>query len=189
MTIEIENDVPVPTGRKTRSRKKTTLRQERTREPTHEMRSFESYELEDADRVDEKPWVRPTSLEAPAPRPGFVQRWIRVSSRGADDTTNASRKFRSGWKPRPAETVPPNHIVPTISHGKWAGAIGVEGMVLCEMPRKMYQKQRDAIAKKTKDVTDAIEAELQAHSRPGMPIYQDRRSVKVREVEVASDGD
>jgi len=171
----------------TEVQKDRPLSAERVREPTHITQAFESYDLEDAHTVDDRPWVRPTSLEAPPPRPGFAQRWIRVAVMGTEDPTNASRKFREGWKPRRAETVPPSYAVPTISHGKWAGAVGVEGSVLCEMPKKLKAKRDAVYRKKTDDVTDAIEGELQAQSRPGMEITQTRKSTLVREVKAQVD--
>lgn len=177
MKARIDDNVPVPGDER-------PLSEQRGRDPVHPARAFETYELEDADKEDDRPWVRPTSLEAPPPRPGFVQRWVRVAFRDEDDATNASRKFREGWKPRPADTVPPSHQVPTISHGKWAGAVGIEGMVLCEMPKPMAEKRRKHFADETARRTNAIEDELQAQSRPGMEITQHRRSSVVREVKL-----
>jgi len=175
---------------KTRKPRSTlSLSKERLREPVHEMRAYDSYALEDAGKTNDKPWVRPSSLEAPPPRPGFAQRWIRVAIRSEADPTNTSRKFREGWKPRPADTVPPSHQVPTIAHGKWAGTIGVEGSILCEMPKTMRAKRNAAVAQKTAKVTDAIEAELQAQSHPGMEITQIRKSTLVREVRPQVDAD
>lgn len=179
----IDDDVPLPGEQDNRP-----LSQQRGRDPVHVQRAFETYEEEDALRpADDKPWVRPSSLEAPPPRPGFVQRWVRVAIKDEEDPVNASRKFREGWRPRLASTVPPSHQVPTISHGKWAGTIGIEGMVLCEMPKPIAEKRRKHFANETAKRTDAIEAELQAQSRPGMEITQTRRSSLAREVKPQED--
>lgn len=177
---KIDDDVELP-GRR-------PLSQERASEPVHKTREYDSYTLADANTVTEdRPWVRPTSLEAPPARPGFAQRWIRVAIRNEEDPTNTARKFREGWKPRPADTVPASHQAPTISHGKWAGTIGVEGMVLCEMPKTMVEKRRKFYSNETQRVTDAIESELQAQSHPNMQITQERSSKAVREVKVQAD--
>lgn len=173
---KIESDIPLP------NKSAPPLSRERAAGPVHPQRLFESYELEDAHKSDDKPWVRPSSLEAPPARPGFAQRWIRVAFKNEDDPTNSSRRFREGWKPRPADTVPPSYQAPSIAHGKWAGAIGVEGMVLCEMPKPMRDKRTKYFADETRRITDAIEGELQAQSRPGMEITQQRVSKVVREV-------
>ncbi len=164
-----------------------TLADERSAPPVHPARTYETWDDVDIHAEENKPWVRPTSLEAPPARPGFTQRWIRVGSMGRDDPTNTARKFREGWKPRPAESVPAGFHMPTISHGNWAGCIGVEGMLLCEMPDKMAQKRRQHYKDKTDMVTGAIEEELQKQSRPNMQITQERKSsaklVRVKEDE------
>jgi hypothetical protein len=163
-----------------------TLRQERTAPPVHETRQYETWDDVDVHAEESKPWVRPTSLEAPPARPGFTQRWIRVGMMGTDDPTNTARKFREGWKPRPASSVAGTFHSPTIQHGKWAGCIGVEGMLLCEMPTSMVTKRNKHYQAKTDLVTNAIQDELQKQSRPGMPITQERRS-EARMVKVQDD--
>jgi hypothetical protein len=52
-------------------------------------------------RVSEKrptTWTPPSSLDAPAPKDGYVHRWIRLEILGTDDTKNVSSKLRSGWE-------------------------------------------------------------------------------------------
>lgn len=186
------DDVPAveePKVKKTRvsAKMKASLLQVRTAPPVHESRAYETWDDADIHAEAAKPWIRPSSLEAPECRPGFAQRWIRVGLRGKDDPTNTSRKFREGWRPRPASSVPASYHAPTISQGKWAGCIGVEGSILCEMPLKIRDKRNAHYAAKTQLVTDAIASELQKQSRPGMPITQDRSSKLVRNVKIAED--
>ena len=164
----------------------TTLSQERSAPPVHETRQYETWDDVDVHAEEAKPWVRPSSLEAPPARKGFAQRWIRVGISGSDDPTNTARKFREGWKPRPMSSVPASYHAPTIGHGKWAGCIGVEGMLLCEMPEKMRDKRNAHYQKKTDLVTNAIAEELQRQARPGMPITQERSST-ARMVKVQDD--
>ena len=185
-SLAVDSDVPMPPVAK-RKRAASSLSRERAAPPVHGQRSFESYDLEDAHKEDDRPWVRPSSLVAPPARPGFAQRWIRVAFKNEDDPTNSARRFREGWKPRPADTVPPSFQMPSIAHGKWAGGIGVEGMILCEMPKTMRAKRTKFFADETRRVTDAIAGELQAQSRPGMEITQQRESKVVREVKPMAD--
>ena len=144
-------------------------------------------------QVEDEPWTRPSSLEAPPKRPGYVQRWIRVGSRGTDDPTNIARKFREGWKPRPADTIPSHFHAPTISHGRYAGFVGVEGMVLCEMPEernnqrnKYYRNKRDRMTQAVNDQLAGINTQV----TPGFgPIKKLEKTKLVREVSVAPDED
>jgi hypothetical protein len=87
------------------------------------------------------PWTPPTSLEAPPERPGYRQKWLRVAVFGVDDARNIARKFREGWLPRAVSTVPKGFHMPTIRSGQFAGCIGVEGMILAEIPLKKAQKR------------------------------------------------
>jgi hypothetical protein len=185
----IEADVPLP-DEKPKGKKMSqhnTLREERTVPPVHETRAYETYSEGDVHGGEDTPWIRPSSLEAPTPRKGFRQRWVRVGSMGQDDPTNTARKFREGWRPRPSDSLPKGYHAPTISHGKWAGCVGVEGMVLCEMPEKMALKRTAHYNQKTQLVTDAIEGELQQQSHPNMQITQQRTSRVVKNTKIADD--
>ena len=187
MTSFAIEQVSLPDSGKGKKMNTKPLAQERAAPQVHETRAYETWNPEDIHTLEDKPWVPPTSLQAPKERDGFTQRWVRVSERGVDDVANWARKTREGWRPRPADSVPAGFEVPTISHGKFAGCIGVEGMVLCEMPKKMADRRRKAINDKTALVTNTLEAELQAQSDSRMPITQQRSSKVVREVKVQED--
>lgn len=182
-TNVLESNIPLTTRK---GKPMNTLQQDRAAPTVHPTRAYETWDDVDIHAEEDKPWVRPTSLEAPEPRPGFVQRWIRVGVMGTDDPTNTARKFREGWKPRPASSVPASYHAPTIAHGKWAGCIGVEGMLLCEMPKSIRDKRAAHYQGKTDLVTDTIAKELQAQSHKAMPISQERSS-ETRRVRLQDD--
>lgn len=117
----------------------------------------------------DQPWARTEKLDAPPPRPGFKQRWVRVSSRGQDDPVNASRKEREGWLPRRADTVPAEYRVPTISRGQFAGCIGQGGLVLCEMPIERVKRRNAFFRAKADAMTSAIDQRLRDAQTPGGP--------------------
>ena len=110
-------------------------------------------EAEQVHETESSPWVQGGSLAAPKSRPGYVQRWIRVANGTKDDAINVSKKFREGWKPRPADTMPGSYQTAKMEHGKYAGYVMVEGMLLCELPvaKAKQRKQfiRDQTDKKT----------------------------------------
>lgn len=91
----------------------------------------------------DEPWVRPAALQAPPPRPGYTQRWIRIRLGNTEDVNNSSRKFREGWLPRRPSTVAKSDLPPTSSHPRLGSVIGVEDLILCEMPISKA-KQRNA---------------------------------------------
>ena len=88
---------------------------------------------------EEAAWKPPSLLDAPDPRPGMVQRWIATSIQGKESPDNVYKRMREGWEPRPADTVK-SKLFPTINHGQWAGSIGIEGMLLCEMPEEKHEQ-------------------------------------------------
>lgn len=148
-------------------------------ETQHGSSEADAGEAHDVPRDYPQEWKRASDLEAPPPRPGFVQRWIRTAVGGKNDPKNANKKFREGWKPRLASTVPGGFSPPTIAHGQFGEVIGVEDMVLCEMPVRLA-KQRDAFyLKKSISQNEAVERDLHRAERPGMPIrYGNRTQVE-----------
>ena len=137
---------------------------------------------------EEEPWAQPSSLKAPEPRPGMVQRWIRVGILGAADPVNLARKTREGWKPREASSVPKGYPVPKISQGAFAGFIGVEGMVLMEMPKERNARRNKFFRDRTNAVTEAIDNDLLTANRQAgggfKPIRREAKSIPVREKRV-----
>jgi len=168
-----------------------SLKAARARAPIHKMHAQDNWDNVDMNALKDRPWVRGTSLAAPPARPGFTQRWIRVATQGVDDPSNAMRKFREGLKPRPLDTLPKDFPLPSISHGQWAGCIGIEGSILCEMPLVLAEKRKAYYQNKTQGVEEAIESDLQKESNAKMPITQQRssKSSLVRRTRVADDND
>ena len=78
-------------------------------------------------------WAPPSSLDAPAAPKGFKHRWLRTEVLGFDDTKNMSGKLRSGYELVRADSYP-DEIYPTMKEGKYAGVIGVGGLVLARIP-------------------------------------------------------
>lgn len=181
----VEPTKPVSTTRKEAKRGREKISQagdERGRETRAQETHNELFE-----RVDEdQPYIRPTSLEAPKPRSGYKQRWIRVGLPPNEDMKNLTRKLREGWRARQSESVPKGVHVPRISSGRFAGTIMVEGMLLCEMPLKLAQKRAAAIAKETNAKTDAVNENLmrvnQGSGGGFGPIKKGEKSEIVREL-------
>ena len=92
----------------------------------------------------EKPkvWTPPSSLDAPPAPDGYRHRWIRAESMGFDDTKNMSGKMRSGWDLVRSDEYPDSNY-PSVNDGKYAGVIGVGGLVLARIPEELA-KQREA---------------------------------------------
>lgn len=105
-------------------------------------------------------WERPSSLEAPEPRDGMTQRWIRVSIRGEEDPRNVNLRLREGWKPRAANTVPEDFMSLTRADDG-DGRLIVDDLMLCEMPSDMYAERRAYYDSLTESQMTAVNADLE----------------------------
>ena len=121
-------------------------------------------------------WTPPALLDAPEPRPGYVQRWVATSIQGKDTPDNVYKRMREGWEPRPMSTVK-SKLFPTINHGKWEGCIGVEGMMLCEMPIDKHRAMKAYYNNKSVEQNESLAGDLDAlGQKTGQPIFQERKS-------------
>jgi hypothetical protein len=126
-----------------------------------------------------KPWAPPSSLDAPPAPDGYVHRWIRVESMGFQDTANVSKKMREGWEFVRSEEIISRfgkNQYPIIHDGKYAGLIGVAGLVLARIPEEIVKSRAEYFRKVTQDRINAIDSDLMKEQRPEMPININRQS-------------
>jgi len=122
-----------------------------------------------------KVWTPPSSLDAPPAPDGFRHRWIRAESVGFDDTKNVSGKLRSGWEFVRADEYPDSNY-PQVKDGKYAGVIGVGGLVLARIPEEIAKSREEYFAKRTQDREEAIANDPFKEQHPSMPISKDRQT-------------
>ena len=125
----------------------------------------------------EKPkvWTPPSSLDAPPAPDGYRHRWIRAESMGFDDTRNMSGKFRSGWELVRSDEYP-EHDYPSVNEGRYAGVIGVGGLVLARIPEELAKQREAYFNQMTQDRNDALDNDVLKEQHPSMPINQDRQT-------------
>ena len=117
-------------------------------------------------------WRPSNLLEAPEPRPGYAQRWVATMVLGQETPTNVAKRLREGWAPRDVKTIKDGQHFPTIEHGKFAGHIGIEGMVLCEMPQEMLDQRNDYYAQMSENLMRSVENDMNKVESPGQPIQR-----------------
>ena len=120
-------------------------------------------------------WTPPSSLDAPPAPDGFRHRWIRAETMGFDDTKNMSGKIRSGWELVRGDEYPGSEY-PVLKEGKYAGVIGVGGLLLARIPEEVAKAREDYFRKQTKDKDDAVNNDLMKEQHPSMPINQERQT-------------
>ena len=120
-------------------------------------------------------WTPPSSLDAPPAPDGFRHRWIRAESMGFDDTKNMSGKIRSGWELVRSDEYPGSEY-PVLKEGKYAGVIGVGGLVLARISEEVAKARDDYFRRQTKDKDDAVNNDLMKEEHKSMPITSDRQT-------------
>ena len=115
----------------------------------------------------EETWSPPSMLEAPPAREGMRQRWVSTQILGQEMPHHTMKRFREGWTPRSIDTIPKDFPVPTIAQGQWAGHVGVEGMILCEMPETKVAARRQYFARKNADLNQFVDSNLNKVEQSG----------------------
>ena len=122
-----------------------------------------------------KVWTPPSSLDAPKAPDGFRHRWIRAETMGFDDTKNVQGRLRGGYELVRADEYP-NQDYPVNKDGKYAGVIGVGGLVLARVPEEIAKSREEYFAQQTKDADQALQHDLNKEQHPSMPINQERQT-------------
>jgi hypothetical protein len=122
-----------------------------------------------------KEYKPPSSLDAPPAPDGFRHRWIRAESQGFNDTKNIHGRLRSGYELVRADEYDDKSF-PTVLDGKYAGIIGVGGLLLARIPEELAQQRVDYQKKQTEGQDEAIDNDLLKEQHKSMPIDIDRQS-------------
>ena len=117
-------------------------------------------------------WTPPNSLDAPPAPHGFRHRWIRTEVLGFDDTKNVAGKLREGWELVRADEYPDTQY-PEMIEGRYAGIIGVGGLLLARIPEEIAL-QIDAYYKKQNDAKEeAVDNNLMKEQHPSMKFQKE----------------
>ena len=122
-----------------------------------------------------KEYKHPSSLDEPPAPDGFRHRWIRAESLGFNDTKNIHGRLRSGYELVRADEYDSDQY-PVVLDGKYAGVIGVGGLLLARIPEELAQARMDYQARQTEGQDESIENDLLRDQDKRMPIKVDRNS-------------
>jgi len=120
-------------------------------------------------------WAPPSSLDAPPAPEGYRHRWIRVEVLGMDDTKNVAGKLREGWELVRSDEYPDQNF-PTMNTGKYAGVIGVGGLVLARIPEELAKQREEYFKQLNSERNEALENDVLKEQHPSMPINQERQT-------------
>ena len=122
-----------------------------------------------------KEYKPPSSLDAPPAPDGFRHRWIRAESMGFNDTKNIHGRLRSGYELVRADEYDADQY-PVVMDGKYAGVIGVGGLLLARIPEELAQSRMDYQKRQTEGQDESVETDLLRDQDKRMPIKIDRNS-------------
>ena len=125
--------------------------------------------------VRKKVWTPPSSLDAPPAPTGFRHRWVRAETLGFNDTKNVSGRIRQGYELVRADEYPEADY-PIVEDGKYAGVIGVGGLVLTRVPEEIAKRRQEYYAKQGTEQVEALDNDLMKEQHQSMPINIDRQS-------------
>jgi len=122
-----------------------------------------------------KEYKPPSSLDAPQAPDGFRHRWIRAESMGFNDTKNIHGRLRSGYELVRADEYDTDEY-PVVVDGKYAGVIGVGGLLLARIPEELAQQRMDYQKRQTDGQDEAVESDLLRDQDNRMPMKFERSS-------------
>ena len=122
-----------------------------------------------------KEYKPPSSLDAPKAPDGFRHRWIRAESLGFNDQKNIHGRLRSGYELVRADESKDSDF-PVILDGKYAGIIGVGGLLLARIPEELAKARIDYQKSLTDGQDESVETDLLRDQDKRMPIKIDRNS-------------
>jgi hypothetical protein len=94
---------------------------------------------------------------------------------GFNDTKNIHGRLRSGYELVRADEYDTEQY-PVVLDGKYAGVIGVGGLLLARIPEELAQSRMDYQIKQTEGQDESVENDLLKDQDKRMPIKIDRNS-------------
>lgn len=139
---------------------------------------------EEIDRDSELPtsWQRPSMLDAPPPRPGFVQRWVRYKVGNEEDSDNLEKMLDQGWRPVKPARVKRCHELTADLKGKYGQYIVKRGLILMELPEKLAMQKAKFYRGQQRRMTEAIDRDMFKINHPAMPMLKPFRKTRVAQV-------
>ena len=122
-----------------------------------------------------KVYKPPSSLDAPPAPDGYRHRWIRAESVGFQDSKNIFGRLREGYELVRADEYQDSDY-PIVNEGKYAGIIGVGGLLLARKPEELAKSRSEYQKQLSEGQDEAIENDLLKDQDKRMPIKVDRSS-------------
>ena len=119
--------------------------------------------------------MKPEVLPSPHEEPGYVFRWIRVSTQGNVDATNLSSKLREGWEPVKASD---HHEITMVTTEieRFKDNVVIGGLMLCKAPKELAEERNEYYETQTKSQMQSVDNSFMRENDPRMPLFNERKS-------------
>ena len=104
-------------------------------------------------------------------------RWIRINNKGVDDYLNVGKKLNEGWVFVTPDEVPEmssSSIV--VEGGRYAGVVNRGDLALAKMIRGKHEARTRHFQKKSEDLMNAIDMQLESNNDSRMPISNNSKT-------------
>lgn len=122
-----------------------------------------------------KVWQPASTLPEPDKQPGYVYRWVRVSTLGQNDARNISSKTREGWEPVRIEEQPKFRMM-TDPDSRFKDNIEVAGLLLCKAPKELMDQRKEYFAQKNQAQMESVDNNFMRESDSRMPLFREKKS-------------
>jgi len=122
-------------------------------------------------------WMPPQLLPDPKPEPGYVYRWIRLSTLGTSDPGNISSKLREGWEPVKASDHPEIRLFNDQNTvGQYKDTVQVGGLMLCKIPAEFMDQRSAHYSNQSEAQMNSVDNNFMRENDPRMPLFRERSS-------------
>lgn len=119
----------------------------------------------------------PENLENRFLDQGLKLRWIRVLQKGQDDYQNVGKRIAEGWEFVSVDEVPElAHTSFVREEGRYTGAVCRGDLALAKMPLKKAQNRQAYFENQSREMVDAVNAQLMGQSDSRMPIRNNSKT-------------
>lgn len=120
-------------------------------------------------------WKPAELLPDPTPAPGYVYRWIRLSTLGNADPRNISSKLREGWEPVKVADHPELQGMGD-EKTRFPGTLEIGGLLLCRTPKELVDQRNSFYLAQATGQMETVDNNFMRENDPRMPLFKQRRS-------------
>lgn len=120
-------------------------------------------------------WMPPQLLPDPNPEPGYVFRWVRVSTLNTADPMNISSKLREGYEPVKASEHPEIKLFGQ-EDSRFPDSVMVGGLLLCKIPAEFVEQRAAYYSGQAESQMQSVDNNFMREGDPRMPLFKERKS-------------